>query len=133
MATATLSDVPATQLTFPWALPKAECEANIVADRSRQAQPRKAAPRRAAARPSVARPAAERPLAADGPAAAAVAEPTLVPTAAVEATSVQEALVGDRLGQPFRIGAVMFRLLKSYGITDEEIAEGIAAYAARRA
>jgi hypothetical protein len=83
--------------------------------------------------PSVAQPAAELPLAVDRPAAAAVAEPTLVRAAAVEATSVQEALVGDRLGQPFRIGAVMFRLLKSYGITDEEIAEGIAAYAARRA
>ena len=33
MSTAILSDVPATQLTFPWAMPKAECEAVIVADR----------------------------------------------------------------------------------------------------
>ncbi len=36
-----------------------------------------------------------------------------------------------RLGKPVRLGAVMLKLLKSYGITDEEIAEGIAAYAAK--
>ena len=36
-----------------------------------------------------------------------------------------------RLGIPARLGAVMLKLLKSYGITDEEIAEGVAAYAAK--
>ena len=36
-----------------------------------------------------------------------------------------------RLGIPARLGAVMLKLLKSYGITDEEISEGIAAYAAK--
>ena len=39
---------------------------------------------------------------------------------------------GDRIGRPFRVGSVMFRLLKSYGITDEEIAEGIAQYTAKQ-
>jgi hypothetical protein len=36
-----------------------------------------------------------------------------------------------RLAAPVRIGAVMLKLLKSYGITDEEIAAGVAAYAAK--
>lgn len=40
-------------------------------------------------------------------------------------------VIGPRLGTPVRLGAVMLKLLKSYGITDEEIAEGIAAYAAK--
>ncbi len=35
--------------------------------------------------------------------------------------------------EPVRIGALLLRLLKQYGITDEEIAEGIEAYAAKRA
>lgn len=38
---------------------------------------------------------------------------------------------GTRLGIPVRLGAVMLKLLKSYGITDEEIAEGVAAYASK--
>ncbi len=38
---------------------------------------------------------------------------------------------GKRLGMPVRLGAVMLKLLKSYGITDEEIAAGVAAYAAK--
>ena len=49
-----------------------------------------------------------------------------------EESSLKDALVGDRIGKPFRIGAVMFRLLKSYGISDEEIADGIAQYSAKR-
>ncbi len=36
-----------------------------------------------------------------------------------------------RIGKPVRLGSVMIKLLKSYGITDEEIAEGMAAYAAK--
>ena len=40
-------------------------------------------------------------------------------------------VIGKRLGMPVRLGAVMIKLLKSYGITDEEIAEGMAAYAAK--
>lgn len=32
-------------------------------------------------------------------------------------------------GQPVRLGATMLKLLKGYGITDSEIAQGIAAYA----
>ena len=42
-------------------------------------------------------------------------------------SSINEA----RIGKPVRLGAVMIKLLKSYGITDEEIAEGMAAYAAQ--
>lgn len=37
----------------------------------------------------------------------------------------------QRIAEPVRIGATMVQLLKSYGITDEEIAAGVAAYAAR--
>lgn len=36
---------------------------------------------------------------------------------------------GDRIRKPVKIGSIMFRLLKKYGITDAEIAEGIAKYA----
>ncbi len=36
-----------------------------------------------------------------------------------------------RLAKPVRLGAVMFQLLRSYGVTDEEIAQGLAAYAAK--
>ena len=35
-------------------------------------------------------------------------------------------------GGEVRLGAVMIKLLKSYGITDAEIAEGIASYAQKR-
>ncbi|MEO8272322.1 MAG: hypothetical protein ABI557_21620 [Aureliella sp.] len=34
-----------------------------------------------------------------------------------------------RIAQPVRMGAVMIKLLKRYGITDQEIAEGVANYA----
>lgn len=34
-----------------------------------------------------------------------------------------------RVAQPVRMGAVMIKLLKRYGITDAEIAEGVANYA----
>jgi hypothetical protein len=65
--------------------------------------------------------------------AQAVAAAAVVSAANTEcAGSLQEALGEDRIGKPFRVGAVMFRLLKRYGITDEEIAEGIAAYTAKR-
>lgn len=36
-----------------------------------------------------------------------------------------------RIGAPVRLGAIMIKLLKSYGITDAEIAEGMATYAAQ--
>jgi len=49
------------------------------------------------------------------------AVPAFIPSSATE----------TRLGMPVRLGAVMLKLLKSYGITDEEIAEGIAACAAK--
>ena len=127
MSTATLSNAPATQLTFPWAMPRAEraaddaaatiCEASlcartIVADRS----------------PPIERPATPQP----GAAAAEKQAVGQVSAAAVGETSLAEVMVGDRIGKTFRVGSVMFRLLKSYGITDEEIAEGIAQYTAKR-
>ena len=118
MSTATLSNVPATQLTFAWDMPKAECDAVIVADRGPKTETRKAEsrlPREQAAR-SVAR---FRSI--DDSAAMAVGE-----------SSLADAMEGDRIGRPFRVGSVMFRLLKSYGITDEEIAEGIAQYTAKQ-
>lgn len=34
-----------------------------------------------------------------------------------------------RIAKPVRMGAVMIKLLKRYGITDQEIAEGVANYA----
>lgn len=34
-----------------------------------------------------------------------------------------------RIAQPVRMGSVMIKLLKRYGITDQEIAEGVANYA----
>lgn len=37
----------------------------------------------------------------------------------------------SRIAEPVRLGAVMIKLLKSYGISDAEIAEGMAAYAAK--
>lgn len=35
----------------------------------------------------------------------------------------------DRLGKPVKLGGVMLQLLRSYGITEEEIAEGLENYA----
>lgn len=37
-----------------------------------------------------------------------------------------------RVARPVRIGAVMIRLLKRYGISEAEIAEGLARYAQQR-
>ena len=48
-----------------------------------------------------------------------------------ESRSIERMGTETRLGKPVRLGAVMVKLLKSYGITDEEIAEGMAAYAAQ--
>ena len=66
-------------------------------------------------------------------------EPAQNVEAAVEVASLQpeppaflpRPTTGTRLGIPVRLGAVMLKLLKSYGITDEEIAEGVASYAAK--
>ncbi|MCA9130358.1 MAG: hypothetical protein KDB22_24890 [Planctomycetales bacterium] len=38
----------------------------------------------------------------------------------------------QRFGQPVRIGVTMHRLLRSYGITEEEIAQGISDYALKQ-
>lgn len=37
-----------------------------------------------------------------------------------------------RIGKEVRLGSVMIRLLKSYGITDDEILEGVASYARKQ-
>lgn len=106
MSTATLSNAPATQLTFPWAMPQAEQASTIIAESVDQPVARvDFAPQREVA-------------------VGAQVEEDVAP-------SLREALDGDRIGKPFRVGSVMFRLLKSYGITDEEIAEGIASYTAK--
>lgn len=105
MSTATLSNAPATQLTFPWAMPQAEQTSTIVTQS--RVQP--------VARVDI-----------------GSAESALTVVAAEDvAPSFAEAVCGDRIAKPFRVGAVMFRLLKSYGISDEEIAEGIASYKAK--
>lgn len=49
----------------------------------------------------------------------------------VAQTAFAPSLVSEqRIGKTVRLGSVMIKLLKSYGITDDEIAEGMAAYAA---
>ncbi len=55
--------------------------------------------------------------------------PPPVPASVVSKSATKSA-TETRLGKPVRLGAVMIKLLKSYGITDEEIAAGMAAYAA---
>lgn len=37
----------------------------------------------------------------------------------------------ERLERPVRMGSVMIKLLKRYGITDQEISEGLESYAAK--
>lgn len=109
MTTATLSAVtPATQLTFPWV--HADEEATAVVESK--------------VRPRVAVEITNVPPQASLVAATPMAEDV--------APSLTAALQGDRIGRPFKMGSVMFRLLKSYGITDEEIAAGVAAYNARK-
>lgn len=155
MATATLNDGSAVQLTFPWALPQAEEESTIVADRrthSASRQPGRSTrssstavavqvtvERHATVRPTTVRPPTAQPTAkveptvAMEPSASSAVSVAAVATSTPQcADSLQEALNGDRIGKPFRVGAVMFRLLKRYGISDEEIAEGIASYTAKR-
>lgn len=89
----------------------------------------------------VAPPAARRPSASKPTKQAAAAiEPTQVPkpsqNAAVDPSgslSRQASCLSftrdARFAQPVRMGAVMIKLLKRYGITDQEIAEGVANYA----
>lgn len=109
MTTATLSAAPATQLTFPWV--GAEDEATIVAE-------------------SKVSPSSTVEITNVPPQASLIGSTPVVEDVA---SSLTAALQGDRIGRPFKIGSVMFRLLKSYGITDEEIAAGAAAYNARKA
>lgn len=64
-----------------------------------------------------------------------VAQPARVaqPVAKVAEPGIESAIAARssdaRIGKPVRLGAVMIKLLKSYGITDEEIADGLATYA----
>lgn len=125
MSTATLSEAPATQLTFPWALPKAESESLIVADRNAQAD--KAVINRGSSS-DLARRNTRQPRVVSEKQSAPVTSQVVD----LEQSTLKDVMVGDRIAKPFRVGAVMFRLLKSYGITDEEIAEGIAQYSAKQ-
>ncbi len=58
-----------------------------------------------------------------------VAQPVEGSRAHVGESSQQ--LQSERCNQPVRMGALMIQLLKGYGITDEEIAQGLADYARR--
>lgn len=134
MSIATLANAPATQLTFAWALPLTECEPVIVADRqpaTRRVLPTSKAidstgriESRTVVKPTPASRVGSRAVNSESSACVASND--------VSVCSLGEAMAEDRIGKPFRVGAVMFRLLKSYGITDEEIAEGAARFAAKR-
>jgi hypothetical protein len=53
---------------------------------------------------------------------------------AFDAAAGSEFLSADqkaRVASPVRIGSVMLKLLRQYGITDEEIEDGLAAFASR--
>lgn len=123
MSTATLAHPVAVQMTFPWETP------DTGSSLRRTSSPTVPAPRQETKRPALTAVIAQpvTPVASPTPdsslCSAAVAAPVV--------SSVAESLEGDRLCRPMRIGSVMFRLLKSYGITDEEIADGIAAYTAK--
>lgn len=123
MSTATLAHPVAVQMTFPWETP------DTGSSLRRTSSPTVPAPRQETKRPAFTAVVAE-PVT---PVASSALDSSLI-NAAVAApvvSSVAESLEGDRLCRPMRIGSVMFRLLKSYGITDEEIADGIAAYTAK--
>ncbi len=61
------------------------------------------------------------------------ARPTESAAIACDRTSSPEGLLSftadGRIAKPVRMGSVMIKLLKRYGITDAEIAEGVANYA----
>ncbi len=114
MSTATLTGAPVTQLTFPWGASRGRSDHCSGSQRCSERGCRNyqcaAGSIGHRSQPVVAQPVVEE-----------------------VASSLTEALEGDRIGRPFKMGSVMFRLLKSYGITDEEIAAGVAAYNARKA
>lgn len=62
--------------------------------------------------------ACDEPRPADASSAMRVPRPSLV-----------QATRSGRLGKPVRLGSVMLELLRSYGISEEEIAEGLQRYA----
>ncbi len=93
----------ATQQFFPWVLDDAsECYSHV-----------------------------EEPAAVLVAPAVQVARETLKPVAKATTSVLPARATEARIGQPVKIGVVMIKLLKSYGITDEEIAEGLAAHAAQ--
>ena len=110
MPSATLSEVPATQLTFPWVLPRGSQVVEIADD--------------VADAPQVTHVRCPQPV-----------SDLLDSRLSAQTVAKQARFVArdghSRLGKTFRVGSVMLRLLKSYGITDEEIAEGIASYQAK--
>ena len=67
----------------------------------------------------------------DAPAATAHCDSCDTPTP--QLTTRIDADGCPRIAEPVRIGGVMIKLLKRYGITDDEIAAGLAAYANKTA
>ena len=69
----------------------------------------------------------------EAPQPTTTASNTTTATAACAGSSEQSACLNftrsARIAKPVRMGAVMIKLLKRYGITDQEIAEGVANYA----
>lgn len=92
-----------------------------------------------ARRPSVAKPTkpaeqtAKQPTAtADEPARQATPSQNIAadPSEPISRTATCLSITRNaRVAQPVRMGAIMIKLLKRYGITDQEIAEGVANYA----
>ncbi len=119
MSNATIeSPVAASQLFFAWS---EQAEVGV-------------APPAPARKKSVPRP---NPVANPVEPAAAPKQPTVSPEDAaslpVERTANRAGHLtftsDGRIAKPVRIGSVMIKLLKRYGITDAEIAEGVANYA----
>ena len=116
------------QLYFPFA----EVERSVASPAIRKADVRKADVRKADVREAdvcesayrmpaavaCQAPACDEPRPADASSAMRVSRPTPV-----------QAAKSGRLGKPVRLGSVMLELLRSYGISEEEIAEGLQRYA----
>ncbi|MCR9292797.1 MAG: hypothetical protein NXI32_08760 [bacterium] len=106
------------QLYFPFA----EVERSVASPPMRKAAMREAAARESAygmpAAVACQASACDEPRPADASSAMRVSRPTQAQTTR-----------SGRLGKPVRLGSVMLELLRSYGISEEEIAEGLQRYA----
>jgi hypothetical protein len=127
MSNATIeSPVAASQLFFTWFEQSAVGVAPTKKPKSKALAPASAAPKAPVS--------ASVPVAASSPApsAAVSAAASTAASAVVKDPAPQNHLSftsDGRIAHPVRIGSVMIKLLKRYGITDAEIAEGVANYA----